>query len=65
MNRIHVTTMQKWLDALHVTTLMIKELVLQLINVAHAVGALKIQLKEEFTLRCFHTDTHAIINLQG
>lgn len=31
MDRVHVT-MQKWLDALHVFTLMIKKLVLQLIK---------------------------------
>lgn len=37
MNSFHVTTTQKWLDALHVSTLMIKELLLQLINVTDAV----------------------------
>lgn len=59
MNSIHVTTMQRWLDALHIFTLMIKKLLVWIINCyPHRVPG-KHFLKGFFS-RCFDS-----VALQG
>lgn len=42
MDSIHVTAMQKWLDALHLCTLMIKKLLMQLMHYALTIKQVKI-----------------------